>query len=168
MDFIIPSPGIAFPAVPPAETGRGHVLLTCMRRDQCPTLVPWGGSCLAGFLRVLQAGPSAGQFGKLWSSRESTGLKERLRTDGKSRQELGFDGCQDISWKFPCFAGCPALLPFPCSPPAGPGDIWKWEQREGQRSHTAPAQVTSARAQSCHLTCGEHTCMGVPPLTFPP
>lgn len=54
-------------------------------------------------------------------------VKKRLRTDGKSRQELSFDRCQEISLEVPllCWSSCFAFH-FPSARPLQPlGDVWK-------------------------------------------
>lgn len=109
MDFIIPLTSTAFV---PAETGQrtqipfcsptgGGISVLCGSHGVAPAWQVSRGSCR----QVLQLGT----LGKLWSSRKRIKLKEKLRTDGKSRQELSFEP-RKFPWKCPCFAGYPALL----------------------------------------------------------
>lgn len=130
-----------------------------MRRDKCPVLVPWGGSCLAGFPGVLEAGPSGGSLGKLWSSRKRIKVKERLRTDGKSRQELSFDRCQEISLEVPllCWSSCFAFHFPSCSSSAALGGRLEM-RRTGQlgRDRGAGATQPHPRGFKDHIsTCPE-------------
>lgn len=109
------------------------------------------GSCR----QVLQLG----SLGKLWNSRERIKVKEGLRTDGKNRQELTFDRCQEISLEVP-LPGHPASLSSSLLILCSPWRTFGNENRtagEGHWNHTAPSQcfsrTMSAHAESCcHLT----------------
>lgn len=162
MDFIIPSTSTAFPAFIPAETGqrtqvpfcsptRGGISVLCWSHGVAPAWQVSRGS----WRQVLQLG----RLGKLRSSRKRIKLKERLRTDGKSRQELSFDRCQEISLEVPllCWSSC-FVFPFPsCSSSAAPGGGLE-TRRTGQlgRDRGAGATQPHPRGFQDHVgTCPE-------------